>query len=163
AISAWDSVLAHMIRSMLLENGNGEPRNGVHCVFALEFTSGRRHYSCRVFALNSQANNSAGQPAVALILERCNRKSLDTSQAAARFHLTVREQETLDCLIQGLTNKEIGQRMNISPNTVKAFVKLIMTKMDVSTRSAAIGKAVGPDSKPPSPMIRSDPCCWRMV
>ena len=33
--------------------------------------------------------------------------------------------------------------MNISPNTVKAFVHLVMVKMSVSTRSGIIGKMVG--------------------
>jgi len=32
--------------------------------------------------------------------------------------------------------------MGISPNTVKAFLKLIMTKMGVPTRSAIVGKAI---------------------
>jgi DNA-binding CsgD family transcriptional regulator len=30
--------------------------------------------------------------------------------------------------------------MNISPNTVKAFFRLVMTKMSVSTRSGIVGK-----------------------
>jgi len=34
--------------------------------------------------------------------------------------------------------------MNISPNTVKGFLKLIMMKLGVSTRSDVIGKAVSP-------------------
>ena len=49
--------------------------------------------------------------------------------------------------MQGFTNKEVGQRMNISPNTVKAFLKLIMMKMGVSTRSGIIGKTVMPSVK----------------
>jgi hypothetical protein len=36
--------------------------------------------------------------------------------------------------------------MNISPNTVKAFVHLVMVKMGVSTRSGIIGKMVGVDN-----------------
>jgi len=34
--------------------------------------------------------------------------------------------------------------MGISPNTVKAFIRLVMVKMKVSTRSGIIGKIVGP-------------------
>jgi DNA-binding CsgD family transcriptional regulator len=33
--------------------------------------------------------------------------------------------------------------MKISPNTVKAFIRLVMVKMSVSTRSGIIGKIVG--------------------
>jgi DNA-binding NarL/FixJ family response regulator len=38
--------------------------------------------------------------------------------------------------------------MGISPNTVKVFVRLVMVKMDVSTRSGIAGKIVGPDANP---------------
>ena len=42
--------------------------------------------------------------------------------------------------MQGLTSKEIAVRMKISPNTVKAFLRLVMVKMKVSTRSGIAGK-----------------------
>ena len=45
-------------------------------------------------------------------------------------------------LLEGLTSKQIAERMSISTNTVKAFLRLIMIKMDVSTRSGIVGKAV---------------------
>src|SRR5439155_16165554 len=99
---------------------------------------------CRPFSLNSDSNMTGARPTLAVILERSSRKALDAGQLAARFHLTPREHETLQCLVEGLTNKEIAQRMSISPNTVKAFLKLIMMKMGVSTRAGVIGKAINP-------------------
>ena len=48
--------------------------------------------------------------------------------AAQQFGLTRREQETVELLTLGLTSKEIASRMNISPNTVKAFFRLIFGK-----------------------------------
>jgi DNA-binding CsgD family transcriptional regulator len=39
-----------------------------------------------------------------------------------------------------LTSKEIATRLEISPNTVKAFVRLVMVKMGVTTRSGIVGK-----------------------
>jgi DNA-binding CsgD family transcriptional regulator len=59
------------------------------------------------------------------------------------FGLTSREQQTVKFLLEGLTSKEIAERMQISPNTVKAFIRLVMVKMNVSTRSGIIGKIVG--------------------
>ena len=41
--------------------------------------------------------------------------------------------------IQGLTNKEIASRMSISANTVRAFIRMIMVKLGVSTRSGIVG------------------------
>jgi len=56
--------------------------------------------------------------------------------------LTVREREVLELLAQGLTNKEIAERMVITANTVKRHLKSIFFKLDVHTRSAAAAKAV---------------------
>ena len=55
------------------------------------------------------------------------------------FRLTEREREVVELLIQGLTNKEIAGRMNISPNTVRAFIRMVMGKLGVSTRSGIVG------------------------
>ena len=55
---------------------------------------------------------------------------------------TRREQEVLEYLLQGLTSKAIANRMNISPNTVKAFLRMIMMKTAVSSRSAMVGKII---------------------
>jgi DNA-binding NarL/FixJ family response regulator len=52
----------------------------------------------------------------------------------------LREQETVELLTLGLTSKEIASRMNISPNTVKAFFRMVMTKMAVTTRAGIVGK-----------------------
>ena len=42
-----------------------------------------------------------------------------------------------------ITSKQIAERMKISPNTVKAFLRIVMVKMDVSTRSGIVGKIIG--------------------
>ncbi len=52
-------------------------------------------------------------------------------EISKRFGLTPREQETAHLLGEGLTSKEIATRMNISPNTVNSFVRLMMVKMNV--------------------------------
>jgi DNA-binding CsgD family transcriptional regulator len=106
------------------------------------FQSGRRQYSARMFALTSAGKLSVPLAAHALVLERRVREFTDLSSVAQKFHLTPREGETLRFLLEGMTSKEIANRMGISPHTVKAFLRLVMSKMQVSTRSGIVGKIV---------------------
>jgi RNA polymerase sigma factor (sigma-70 family) len=57
--------------------------------------------------------------------------------------LTDREREVLELLAQGLTNKEIAERLVITTNTVKRHLKSIFEKLGVHTRSAATAKVTG--------------------
>ena len=127
--------LAARIRSMLFvqDSANGS-------ALVPKFLSGRRTYLCRSFSVNGMSNGHS-QASLVVLLERAFAKSASLAQISERFRLTAREQEVAQFLLQGLTSKEIGIRMQISPNTVKAFLRLIMVKMGVSTRSGIVGKA----------------------
>lgn len=118
----------------------GEAPNGSRPRLA-SFNSGNRGYLCRAFSLD---HNAAGpsQPAVVMVIERSHHTDTDFARVAAKFGLTRREQETVGLLLQGLTSKEIGASMAISPNTVKAFLRTIMLKMGCSTRAGVIGKFI---------------------
>jgi DNA-binding NarL/FixJ family response regulator len=51
--------------------------------------------------------------------------------------LTAREVEVLRLLARGLSNKQIAERLVISPKTVGNHVEHIYTKIDASTRARA--------------------------
>jgi len=57
--------------------------------------------------------------------------------------LTEREREVLELLAQGLTNKEIAEKLVITANTVKRHLKAVFEKLNVHTRSAATAKVTG--------------------
>jgi DNA-binding CsgD family transcriptional regulator len=105
-----------------------------------EFLSGRRRYQCRAYRVNAVGYEGA-QGSVAVLLERFSAAALSIGQVSERFRLTTREQEVLRHLLVGRTTKEIAKGMEISPHTVKAFLRMIMVKMGVSTRSVIVGKA----------------------
>jgi DNA-binding CsgD family transcriptional regulator len=133
----WEPVsdfLPRQIRALLPRPLTSE---GAPCATVL--TSGRRRYVCRAFALNPSAGTHS-ERMIAILLEREAGKTADISGVAQQFQLTQREQQTVGLLTLGLTSKEIATRMNISPNTVKTFFRLVMTKMGVSTRAGIVGK-----------------------
>jgi two-component system nitrate/nitrite response regulator NarL len=67
--------------------------------------------------------------------ERGERRSIDAKT------LTSRERQVLDCLRQGKSNKEIGQKLNIAEPTVKNHVHHLLEKLDVTTRAQAAARA----------------------
>lgn len=105
-----------------------------------KFLSGRRRYKCRAYRVDVPGNGKA-QASVAVLLERFSTGSFSLGLVSEKFHLTSREQEVLRHLLVGRTTKEIATGMEISPHTVKAFLRMIMVKMGVSNRSAIVGKA----------------------
>ena len=130
-----DVFLASKIHSTLFAvNGSQTP------TMVNAFVSGRRRYQCRAFRVDSPGNGKP-QGSVAVLLERFSAGSFSLGMVSEKFHLTTREQEVLRHLLVGRTTKEIATGMEISPHTVKAFLRMIMVKMGVSTRSAIVGKA----------------------
>lgn len=121
--------LASLMRRALCENGGG----------STEFVSGNRRYTCRTFSVFQEATPSA-RPVTGLLIEPSHWNASRESEITQKFHLSEREEETVSLLSLGLTSKEIASRMGVSPNTIKAFLRLIMTKMAVGTRSGIIGK-----------------------
>jgi DNA-binding CsgD family transcriptional regulator len=128
------SDLTEKIRSSLITRPSPD-----ESVFVKEFRSGRRCYFCRAFLIDSHTKEPS-QPSIAVLLERGLSGLVPSSQVCQQFNLTQREQEALQYLLQGMRNKEIANRMNVSPHTVRAFLRLIMIKTGVSSRSAIVGK-----------------------
>lgn len=58
------------------------------------------------------------------------------------FELTSREREVMTLVAEGATNPQIGQKLFISPETVKTHVSHIMEKLLVRDRTAAVVKAM---------------------
>lgn len=129
-----DILIAGKIRSsLIIEQGSRESR------FVTEFRSGERRYLCRTFAADSHIKSPL-RPTVALLFEREPGGLMAMSRVSEQFHLTPREREALEHLVQGMSSKEIANRMNVSPNTVKTFLRLIMVKMGVSSRTAVVAR-----------------------
>ncbi len=58
------------------------------------------------------------------------------------YSLTKREMEILQQLVLGLDNREIGDKLFISPETVRNHIKHIYEKLHVHSKSQAVAKAI---------------------
>jgi DNA-binding NarL/FixJ family response regulator len=56
--------------------------------------------------------------------------------------LTSRELQVLNKLIKGMANKQIAEALNISENTVKGFLKNILSKLHAADRTEAVSVAI---------------------
>jgi DNA-binding NarL/FixJ family response regulator len=56
--------------------------------------------------------------------------------------LTPRERDVLRLLADGLSNDEVGERLTISPYTVRALLRRAMAKLDADTRTGAVATAL---------------------
>ena len=82
------------------------------------------------------AGESLLDPAVtARVLERIRNPQGDQDPRLAR--LTPTEARILDMIAEGLTNREIGERVHLAEKTVKNYVSTILTKLQVSRRAEA--------------------------
>jgi DNA-binding CsgD family transcriptional regulator len=135
-IRRMDVFLADKIRTELLNH-----RSSSDVEFVKELKSGKRRYTCRAFQL--EGNGKSAGITTALLLERTSSAPIALEQLCLEHGLTQRERETVKFLLLGLTSKEIATRMDISPNTVKAFLRIVMVKMGVSTRSGIVGRILG--------------------
>ncbi len=55
--------------------------------------------------------------------------------------LTEREREVLELVAQGLDNRRIAARLSLSDKTVRNHLSIVLTKLGVADRAAAIAKA----------------------
>jgi DNA-binding NarL/FixJ family response regulator len=55
--------------------------------------------------------------------------------------LSERQHEILRCVAEGLSNRDIGVRLNITPNTVRDHLSEVMRRLEVSNRASAVSSA----------------------
>ncbi len=62
--------------------------------------------------------------------------------ATQEYHLTEREREVLALMVEGLTNRQIANVLEISRYTVNAHVSSILSKLGVASRTEAVAVAI---------------------
>ena len=96
------------------------------------------------------AGRSLLDPVVtARVLERL-RRGPEVDERLAQ--LTVQEQRILELMAEGLTNRDIGERLHLAEKTVKNYVTNVLAKMGMTRRTEAAVYAVR--HLPPAPPDR---------
>jgi two-component system, NarL family, nitrate/nitrite response regulator NarL len=106
------------------------------------FKAGARGYVLKGIAGNELAKviraTAEGEVYVSPALAAEMLVSLTHSKAPDPLHeLTARESEILSFIGAGLTNREIGERLNLSEKTVKHYVTNVLQKLQVRSRVEA--------------------------
>lgn len=109
--------------------------------FVTEFFSGRRQYFCRAYLLG-QIQPGSAEEHIAVVLERSASILSGLKHVANQFELSPRESQVLRLILRGFSNKEIANEMKLSPNTVKAFTRMVMIKMAAPTRARVVSKTL---------------------
>jgi DNA-binding CsgD family transcriptional regulator len=123
--------LPHEIRDAIRRGRSADSGSGT-----LLIRIGAHQYRCRFYFIESA--HPAFSPAVVAV--HLHTVAVTNSEDPVKrivsiYRLTKREQEALRGIALGLTTKELADRMQVSPNTVKSFVRLITVKMGVSSRA----------------------------
>jgi two-component system response regulator DevR len=71
---------------------------------------------------------------IAQVMERVRNGSPEEARVAA---LSEREREVLDLIAEGLTNKQIGERLYLAEKTVKNYVSSLLAKLGMERRTQA--------------------------
>jgi DNA-binding NarL/FixJ family response regulator len=122
------------IPSVVLSDAPFTPRllsRGVHAVLALEAPLDQI-----VAALCAAAAGLVALPADVFP------RVIPESDAEPAEALTPRETETLEMVAEGLSNKQIAARLNISDHTAKFHVNSILNKLGAGTRTEAVMRGI---------------------
>ena len=71
---------------------------------------------------------------IAQVMERVRNGTPEDARIAA---LSPREREVLDLIVDGLTNKQIGERLYLAEKTVKNYVSSLLAKLGMERRTQA--------------------------
>ena len=144
----------HYIRAIEVDSAAGSPTWLAHSqVRYARFLArqGRRDGPARARDLLDDAIANARAVGMPVVERRAIELREELGDSAATEHasddglvasLTSREREILDCLVDGLSNAGIGERLHISPNTAANHVRAILLKTGCANRTEAATWAV---------------------
>jgi DNA-binding CsgD family transcriptional regulator len=130
----WKKILEQRTRDI----GKSGDKDTATRFFIELYQSGKRKYAVRGVLLHNPMQSSKRQTQYMFILERIRTDLLNIPQISREWNLNNREQDLIQLLLSGMSNKEIAYALGLSLNTIKAYMKLIMRKLGVNSRAGII-------------------------
>jgi DNA-binding CsgD family transcriptional regulator len=130
----YDAAYARFREAEALLAGRKDVRRARSALQAAADTAGR--LGARPLA--AEIDGLAKRARIELLQER----SSDAGTAPSSLGLTTREEEVLALIAEGLSNREIGARLFITPRTAGHHVSSILGKLGVGRRAEAAAEAV---------------------
>ena len=109
-------------------------------IVQLLVSQGTSWYGLRGFWLEAPLNS--GSSLIGVVIERINLRRLDMRQAQQLYNLSPRETSVITALAAGKTDKAIAITLDVSPETVRWYLKNVRYKMGVSTRTGILHKVI---------------------
>jgi len=132
--SRWRDLHDQRIDGWEKSGKTGEPGLG----FIDLYQSHRRRYAVRGILLSDHPSTSPKPSRYLFILERIYPDELNLSLLSRQWGLNRREKEIVRLIFTDKSNKEMAHTLGISPNTFKGYLKLLMAKLGVGSRSGII-------------------------
>jgi LuxR family maltose regulon positive regulatory protein len=149
ALSDWTRVIAALTADA------PHADNAIETAWTSTYTSGHfdalvRAYRARPQIASFLSESSLARPVLKEVMARANDRGLARAigieVAGSKAMLTVREREVIQLITEGLSNREIGNRLFISPVTVKVHLRHAYEKLGVRTRTEAALRASADES-----------------
>ena len=88
------------------------------------------------------AGGAAMSPGIAAKVFNLFQKFVPSQTQKEDYHLTEREKEILSCMVEGLTLPRVAEKIFLSYETVRTYVKNIYSKLHVASGTEAVAKAI---------------------
>lgn len=134
--SKWKGLLDRRQDELKTSGEGGNPKE-VLIIDTLQ--SWQRRYTVMGVILSNHPSNSKKQGGQYLfILNRFSPDNVNLPWICRQWGLNKREQEIVRLLIADCSNKEIAQKLGLKLNTVKGYMKLLMRRLGVNSRTGIV-------------------------
>jgi DNA-binding CsgD family transcriptional regulator len=136
--SKWKNLLRKKSKTMVESEKDSKHERGSTPIFLEMIKSGQRRYVVRGLVLLGQKSETEQEANYLFLLDRICPEKINIPLIARQWQLSPREQDIVRLLLEDRSNKEIANILELSINTIKAYLKMLMRKLNASSRAGIV-------------------------